>query len=51
MIGQLNNAREKYRFNVCSYDGKILYKVNNEVKVYYDLQLMAVNAYGKICYD
>ena len=38
-IGQLNmvNAREKYGFNnVWSYDGKILYKINNEVKVYYD---------------
>ena len=36
-IGQLNDAREKYGFNnVWSYDGKILYKINNEVKVYYD---------------
>ena len=36
-IGQLNDAREKYGFNnVWSYDRKILYKVNNEVKVYYD---------------
>ena len=35
--GQLNDAREKYGFNnVWSYDGKILYKINNEVKVYYD---------------
>ena len=35
-IGQLNDAREKYGFDVWSYDDKILYKVNNEVKVYYD---------------
>ena len=36
-IGQLNDAREKYVFNnVWSYDGKISYKINNEVKVYYD---------------
>ena len=38
-IGQLNmvNAREKYGFNnVWFYDGKILYKINNEVKVYHD---------------
>ena len=36
-IGQLNDAREKFGFhNVWSYDGKILYKINNEVKVYYD---------------
>ena len=36
-IGQLNDAREKYGFNnVWSYHGKILYKINNEVKVYYD---------------
>ena len=36
-IGKLNDAREKYGFNnVWSYDGKILYNVNNEVKVYYD---------------
>ena len=36
-IGQLNDAREKYGFNnVSSYDGKILHKINNEVKVYYD---------------
>ena len=36
-IGQLNDAREKKGFNnVSSYDGKILYKINNEVKVYYD---------------
>ena len=36
-IDQLNDAREKYGFNnVWSYDGKILYKINNEVKVYYD---------------
>ena len=26
----------KYGFNVWSYDGKVLYNVNNEVKVYYD---------------
>ena len=49
-IGQLNDAREKYGFNnVWSYDGKILYKLSNEVKVYYDQQLMAANVYGKIC--
>ena len=36
-IGQLNDAREKYGFNnVWPYDRKILYKINNEVKVYYD---------------
>ena len=36
-IRQLNDVREKYCFNnVWSYDGKILYKINNEVKVYYD---------------
>ena len=34
-IGQLNDAREKFGFhNVWSYDSKILYKINNEVKVY-----------------
>ena len=33
-IGQSNDAREKHGFNVWSYDGKILYKVNNKVKVY-----------------
>ena len=33
---QLNDTREKYGFNVWSYDGKILYKINNELKVYYD---------------
>ena len=37
MIGQLNDAREKYGFNnVWSYDDKILFKINNESKVYYD---------------
>ena len=36
-IGQLNDGRENYGFNnVWSYDGKIFYKINNEVKVYYD---------------
>ena len=36
-IGQLNDAREKFGFhNLWSYDAKILYKINNEVKVYYD---------------
>ena len=36
-IGQLNDAREKYGFNnAWSYDDKILYKINNEVKVCYD---------------
>ena len=36
-IGQLNDERENYCFNnVWSCDGKILYKTNNEVKVYYD---------------
>ena len=35
--GHINDAREKYGFNnVWSYDGKILYKINNKVKVYYD---------------
>ena len=36
-IGQLNDARQKYGFNnVWSFDGKILYKINNEAKVYHD---------------
>ena len=36
-IGHLNDARGKYGFNnFWSYDGKILYKINNEVKAYYD---------------
>ena len=36
-IGQLNDAREKCGFNnFWSYDDIILYKINNEVKVYYD---------------
>ena len=36
-IAQLNDAREKYGLNnFWSYDGKILYKINNKVKVYYD---------------
>ena len=36
-IDQLNDAREKHGFNnVWSYDGKILYKINSEVKVYYN---------------
>ena len=36
-IDQLNDTREKYGFhNVWPYDGKILYKVNTQVKVYYD---------------
>ena len=36
-IGQLNDAREKYGFsNVWSCDGKVLYKLNNKVKFYYD---------------
>ena len=49
-IGQLNDAWEKYGFNnVWSYDGKILYKINSEVKFYCDEQLMAANVYGKIC--
>ena len=30
---------------------KILCKANNEVKVYYEQQLMAVNVYGKVCHD
>ena len=35
--GELNDAREKYGFNyVWSYYGNVLYKINNEVKVYYD---------------
>ena len=33
---QLNDTRDKCGFNVCSYDGKIFYEVNNELKVYYD---------------
>ena len=50
-IDQLNDTREKYGFNnVWFYDGKILYKVNNEVKVYHDEQLMAVNIYGKMLF-
>lgn len=36
-VGQLEEARKKYEFgNVWSYDGKILFKINNEIKVYYD---------------
>ena len=36
-IGQLNDAREKCCFNnISSYDGNILYKINNKLKVYYD---------------
>ena len=36
-IGQLNDVKDKYWFNnVWFYDNKILYKVNNKVKVYYD---------------
>ena len=35
-IGQLNDTIEKYGFNVWLFDDKILYKVNNEVKVCYD---------------
>ena len=36
-IGQLNDAREEYGSNdVWSYDGKILYKINHDVKVDYD---------------
>ena len=36
-IGQLKDAKEKYSFdNVWLYGDKILFKVNNEVKVYYD---------------
>ena len=36
-MGQLNDARKKDGFNnVWSYNGKILYKINNEVKIYYD---------------
>ena len=32
-IDQLNDAGEKYGFNnIWSYDGKTLYKINNEVK-------------------
>ena len=33
---QLNDTGDKCGFNVCSYDGKIFYEVNNELKVYYD---------------
>ena len=37
MLDQINDAREKYGFNIVwSYEGKILYKINKEVKVYYD---------------
>ena len=36
-IGQLIDGREKCGFhNVWCYDGKMSYKINNEVKVYYD---------------
>ena len=36
-IDQINDAREKYGFNnVWSYDDKVLYKINDEVKVCYD---------------
>ena len=36
-VGQLEEARNKYGFqNVWSYDGKILFKVNNDIKTYYD---------------
>ena len=36
-IGQIKDAREKYRFNnIWLYGAKILYKVDNEVKVNYD---------------
>ena len=33
---QLNDTRDKCGLNICSYDGKIFYEVNNELKVYYD---------------
>ena len=33
-LQQKGLARGKYGFNVSSYDDTILYKVNNEVKVY-----------------
>ena len=37
MIDQLHYVREEYGFNnAWSCDGKILYKVNNTVKVYYN---------------
>ena len=36
----LNEAREKFGFmNVCTYDGQILYKDNNDgqkIKIYYE---------------
>ena len=36
-IDQLSDARKIFVFNsVWSYDGKILYKTNNEIKNYYD---------------
>ena len=36
-IDQLSDARKILVFNsVWSYDGKILYKTNNEIKNYYD---------------
>ena len=45
----LNEAREKYGFkNVWTYDGRILYKDNNDgqnIKVYYDWNLCR-GAYG-----
>ena len=48
----MKDERERYGFNnVRSHDGKILCKANNEVKVYYEQQLMAVNVYGKVCHD
>ena len=49
MIGPLNDARGKYGFNnVWSYESKILYEVNNEIKSYYGKQLMAADVYGEI---
>ena len=49
-IGQINDARGKYGFhNVWSYDGKMLYQINNEVIFHYDSQLMAANVYEKTC--
>ena len=46
---RFNEAREKYGFkNVWTYDGRILYKDNNDgqkIKIYYDQNLFR-GAYG-----
>ena len=47
-LSQLNDATEKKDFkNVCSLDGKTLYKVNNEIKFITNRKLMTINVYGK----